>query len=55
MGDESGELFVECGGYFSGFGEVNVVECDGLGWGYGGFLPIKGTEEIPEVFCVVFV
>ena len=55
VGDDSGKLFVEGGGYISGFGEVSVVECDGLVWGLGGFLPFEGTEDIPEVFCVVFV
>ena len=55
MGVESGELFIEGGGYFSEFGEVSVVECDGLVWGLRRFLPIEGTEDIPEVFCVVFV
>ena len=55
MGDECGELFIEGGGYFSGLGEVSVVECDGLVWGLGGLLPVEGTEDIPEVFSVVFV
>ena len=40
--DDGSELFVECGGYFAGFGEVSVVECNGLVGGLGGLLPRKG-------------
>ena len=55
VGDESGELFVEGDGYFTGFGEVSVVECDGLVGGLRGFLTGEGSENVKKVFCVVFV
>ena len=40
--DDGSELFIESGGYFAGFGEVSVVECNGLVGGLGGLLPRKG-------------
>ena len=40
--DDGSELFIESGGYFAGFGEMSVVECNGLVGGLGGLLPRKG-------------
>ena len=55
MWSRGGELFVEGKGYFTGVGEVGVVEIDGLIGGLVGIFAGEGFEEGPEVSVIVFV